>query len=428
VLNELRVENFKSLEEATISPKLITVFIGPNGGGKSSIIQALILLKQSRHQAGLQFGGPIIQFGDFYDIVARHELDRAISFSLTGTVGGPEGKRPEKTPETTFTYRLVYDKYGIARNVAELRSEQHPAIREEWVRGPSGPQRSLSLGRGFHVLYNSSPVVGTPMQFAAISPPGGVSPEEVDRTTRWIQDIFLTVIRAMEQMFFVPPNRGFDQTGYGLIPAPVTDFMSHTGTTQQSATLAGSLVYKRELVERRLSDLMALVTGVALQAPLVPGPRVVVMTSRDGFSSVIVNEGFVSNQLVMLLATLLDAPEGSLVAIEEPEIHLHPRAQASLAEALVETALLDHKQLLLTTHSEHLLVGFLTSVATGRLRPEQLALYYVDRPEFETRLKSLPVDELGRVAGGLEGFFEADVQQVQSYLQALTKKLPQRPQ
>ena len=51
--------------------------------------------------------------------------------------------------------------------------------------------------------------------------------------------------------------------------------------------------------------------------------------------------------------------------IEEPEIHLHPKAQAELAEVLTEVALEEDKQVIMTTHSEHITGRLLTLVAEG---------------------------------------------------------------
>jgi energy-coupling factor transporter ATP-binding protein EcfA2 len=393
VLTELQIENFKSLEKVAVAPKLVTVFIGPNGTGKSSIVQALALLKQSRGATGLNFSGSLFQFGDFSDVVFLHETNRPLSFSLTGTIEGISMGGAQQTSHTTYAYRLVFDRQGIVRSALELHEPSLSPLNAEWDRHQQsgGLTPVYSIGSDMGVIYEIQQKIGAPAAFRELQRPVKTPAETIDRTTAWIQDILGTVVRALGQMYFVPSNRGFDRTGYGIIPGPTTDFISSAGTTEQSATLAGSLVYKRELTEQ-LSDLMRRVTGVGIQVELMPGPQVTVRTSRDGFASVIVNAGFGSNQLIMLLATLLDAPKGALVAIEEPEIHLHPRAQADLAQVLVETAVQEGKQLLLTTHSEHLVIGIMTNVAAGRLAADQLALYYVDRPQFATQLKLLPVD------------------------------------
>ena len=78
-----------------------------------------------------------------------------------------------------------------------------------------------------------------------------------------------------------------------------------------------------------------------------------------------VAEGFGSNSLILLLHQLLNAKKGATVLIEEPEIHLHPKAQADLAEVLADTAKAEEKQIIMTTHSEYVAGRLLTLVAEG---------------------------------------------------------------
>ena len=80
----------------------------------------------------------------------------------------------------------------------------------------------------------------------------------------------------------------------------------------------------------------------------------------------------------------------STVLIEEPEIHLHPKAQAELAEVLAETAKAEDKQIIMTTHSEHMSLGvLLTLVAEGStVTTDDLAIYSF--PEGRERVNARP--------------------------------------
>ena len=81
----------------------------------------------------------------------------------------------------------------------------------------------------------------------------------------------------------------------------------------------------------------------------------------------------------MLLLQLVSAEKGATVMIEEPEIHLHPKAQAELAEVLTEVALEEDKQVIMTTHSEHITGRLLTLVAEGKLAPDDVAIYAFEK-------------------------------------------------
>lgn len=116
------------------------------------------------------------------------------------------------------------------------------------------------------------------------------------------------------------------------------------------------------------------------------------------------------------------APEGSSICIDDPEIHLHPKAQAELAELFIKIAKDEHKQFLATTHSEHIVFRLLTAVAEKKLDPSQLAIYYFDKTNGWTNARKLVVDDKGTLKEGLPGFFEADIGEFRKYIEAVSRK------
>src|SRR3972149_5413120 len=85
MLKKLRLTNFKAFGDPglEIEPGLITVLIGPNGTGKSSVLQALLLLKQQRLQdTRLQASGSLINFGDYRHLVHNHEANLSMTLDF----------------------------------------------------------------------------------------------------------------------------------------------------------------------------------------------------------------------------------------------------------------------------------------------------------------------------------------------------------
>ena len=63
MITNITLQNFKCFRHISVAPKLITVFIGPNGTGKSGVLQAILLLKQSRNSIDpMALNGELINF------------------------------------------------------------------------------------------------------------------------------------------------------------------------------------------------------------------------------------------------------------------------------------------------------------------------------------------------------------------------------
>ena len=134
------------------------------------------------------------------------------------------------------------------------------------------------------------------------------------------------------------------------------------------------------------------------------------------------SEGFGLNQLCFLFQQLVSARKNSLVFIEEPEIALHPAAHADVCNALIEEVDRIPKQLVITTHSEHVLLGFLEAIMEKRLNQQSLKVFYFEREDGITKVSPLKVTEKGEIIGGLKGFFEADMKHLDRFLNSMKKK------
>ena len=180
------------------------------------------------------------------------------------------------------------------------------------------------------------------------------------------------------------------------------------------------------MLENKLSTWLRRVTGVGIGADLITSsethgiPRVHLRSLTPTGEVSIAIEGHGSNMAVLLLLELAVAARDAIVMIEEPEIHLHPKAQAELASVLAEEAKAESKQLIMTTHSEHILGRLLTLVAEKKLAMDELAIYAFEKDQKGVCTASeIEVTEDGRVIGGLKDFFEADLAELDRYIRAL---------
>ncbi len=150
------------------------------------------------------------------------------------------------------------------------------------------------------------------------------------------------------------------------------------------------------------------------QVVLVPDGQSIKVQPRD------VGTGI--SQLLPVVVLALGAP-GSLVAVEQPELHLHPALQTELGDLFIESALRRSNTLLIETHSEHLILRLLRRIretAEGEpmpgipaLRPDQVAVIYVEQTEQGVNLSRLRIDETGEfIDRWPKGFFEERVDEI----------------
>ena len=103
--------------------------------------------------------------------------------------------------------------------------------------------------------------------------------------------------------------------------------------------------------------------------------------------------------------------------LQQPEVHLHPSAQASLGSFFCSAAA-SGKQLIVETHSDHLMDRVRMDVRDGasKLNPEDVSILFFERNELDVRIHSLGIDEEGNVTGAPEGYRQFFMEEVRRSL------------
>ena len=133
--------------------------------------------------------------------------------------------------------------------------------------------------------------------------------------------------------------------------------------------------------------------------------RYELIVHRDGVACNLRDVGIGVSQVLPVLVVAYFAPPGSTIVLEEPEIHLHPLAQSVLAELFVTISQQRKVQFIVETHSEHLFRRMQTLMARQEVKPDDAAMYFVDRDGKAAKLRALELDAYGRVKNWPEGFF-----------------------
>ena len=417
MLTSIRLENFKCFELLELQPRRITVLIGPNGAGKSSVLQALMFLRQSLEQNDPQWQGKFVNLVGFpqafYSGAKTDEL--AIAF---------QGERTLDDMRISFSYRAEFSDEGLLTNIGEIDwgSLRLPT---EWRKGKWQSPSQVDFD-GMNVTFHieHSPAIGNPYQSVGLAT-GGPTEEQED-AYRLKRKLINTIPDALKSWRFGPPVRGFLKSSYALTSEKLKELLPAGPYDHLSQELASTLGYDKK-GRLKTGALIERVTGVPIEYGLDEGPEATVNAiSQITHGEIpIVSEGFGTNQLTFLMYQLVKTPKGGLAGIEEPETHLHPKAIARLGDVFVEIATQERKQLLLATHSDHLLLSLLNNVAERKLAADDLAIYYFQLEEGKVAVHRQEVTDDGLVKGGLPGFFDAALEAQRRHLDAVTRHQPQ---
>jgi predicted ATPase len=140
---------------------------------------------------------------------------------------------------------------------------------------------------------------------------------------------------------------------------------------------------------------------------------IILVDPRNGLRVGPQDVGFGVSQLLPIVTELLVSRD-SLVSIEQPELHLHPRLQSELADLCIESVIRGRNQLLVETHSEHLILRLQRRIRQGAIPRELVSVLYVDPTSSgAARVEELRMDESGEfIDEWPEGFFEERFQEV----------------
>jgi len=438
-ITEISVTGFKSIRDLTnVAIRPLTLLAGANSSGKSSAMQPLLLVKQTLEASfdpgALLLDGPNVRFTSVEQALSRLSGSRgSAQFAVELTLmGGHQlrlafGREPDggvSVREMLFrsigeTIRLrpgmTHDEVVASMSDGELR-EVFGTLQEIVRKRLKGFRWATQRDRCF---LNVAPSGGTAQEQAMVqavltSLSFGLPPFSLGR-------LFLPAIKGI---IHVPGSRGNPARTYGTtavgpdFPGLFQDYVASVITQWQASE---SVLLRR--LNRRLQKLGLTsrvtprpINGTQVELCVARLPRGRGKGARDLVS--IADVGFGVSQVLPVVVSLLAARPGQLVYLEQPELHLHPRAQAALAELLAEAARRGVR-VVAETHSSLLLLAVQTLVAEGKLAADLVKLHWFERSANGcTRVRSADLDEGGSFGDWPEDFGDVELQAESRYLDA----------
>lgn len=433
----LRLQNFKAWEDTgRIRMAPLTVFFGGNSSGKTSLLQALLLLKQTAESPDRsrvvhpgERGTTPVDLGTVSEMVFRHELERWLSFMLSWDLPQPmffeDVHADTVSVGSQLTFGVRVDVTGGHPQVADYGyhlGSIDRGLTVTMVR--TGDRRGgyRLVGKGFEPVR----IAGSD---ARLPPPTrfyGFPDEAVAyyQNTGSLPGLALALERKLRSIAYLGPLRGHPERLYiwsGEEP-------SHVGWRGERAVAALLAAQGRKIsagYRKRYRPFVEVVASwlarLGLLAdfevrPIAEGRKeheVIIRTRPGGAQVNLTDVGFGVSQFLPVIVQIFYAPPGSTIILEQPEIHLHPRVQAVMADLFIEAirAREDGEdrgiQLIVESHSEHFLRRLRRRIAEEVLAPEDVALYFAEAGDEGqgSTLSELEVDAFGNIANWPEDFF-----------------------
>jgi len=351
-------------QPTTVRLAPLTLVFGPNSAGKSTLLSAIPILQQTAARPNvLTMSGDLVEGGSFRMAVHRHDESAPITLGAGWTT--PAGVRREISAE--------YGWDAQRRLAARTRTFGRDG---DW---------QADLGGGW-------PWAGA---------------EGADRLAAVREDLF----DRLERAYFVGPMRSrAERTSF--VGQAGDDYIGPAGEEMAAILHARpdmvaavndwcdrlGLGYHVRMLDPINQDLVKTAGEFAVLAlqDMRHDPPVLVSSRAVGYG--------IGQVLPIVVQSLL--ARDAMILIEQPEVHLHPRLQSAIGDLLIETVTGGRAQVLVETHSEHLVLRLLRRVREGILHPDDLAILYVDLDEQGAAfVRRLDVDDQGDLVDGWPGGF-----------------------
>ena len=421
MLRSIKFTNFKTWPQAEVEFRRVTGFFGKNSSGKTSLLQFLLLLKQTKDATdrgvSLDLNGPYASLGVFKDVIRGHDDKETIQWDLRFS---RQSRLSLINPGSRRTRYLAQSHRLRISGAVESRSGAPFSSRLRYTVGDGATfgLRQKSSGESAFELYSRLEdfsfvrTKGRPWQL-----PGPIKSYAFpDQARTYFQNAsFLSDLEAafeaqMDSIFYLGPLREYPQRDYlwarsrpvdvGLRGEKTIDAILAATAAKATRNLKSKAHHKsfQEMIAYWL-ERMGLIQSFKVEE-IAPGSnrwQAKVRVRKGGTEVMMTDVGFGVSQVLPVITLLYYVPEGSTVILEQPEIHLHPLAQAELADVILSVAQHRSVQIVLESHSEHLLLRLQRRIAEDRAKSDDVSLYFCTDRNGASVLDDLSMDLFGRI-------------------------------
>ncbi len=464
----LSLRNFRGFRKSKKIPLApLTFLVGPNSSGKSSIFDAILLLAQTHFTPSIfrtqrpRWGGPFIDLGLYTDAVNDHNLNRSIEITVRlvakhksrSTMRSPRSEEMEmcfglRTSKGDLIGRLAsisltdvisgqkismryYQSYVIIEFLNQKIRQELKGI-SPLHKGEKYPNEFYSIRAGEEYLER---IIDKVLKSEPSSPPSiKTAWRRIKDAIRYLQYWYLfnevelvasgraaprrwysvAEMAAIPRRFY-PESRVYRDVEPQMLAYPSSQgFYPHRGRRKKPSFTLKAALEKLDIASSIESSQLSPYHS-----------EIKIKDNVTGVKSNLIDVGYGTSQVIPVLRACTSPGLGPLF-VEQPEISLHPKAQATLSEILSKTSL--ERQVVVETHSVHMINRARILVAEGNLPSDHVMINFIGRTASGSQVHSIPLLENGDFATDWPvgyGFFDERYQDTMRLLN-LKNKIPKK--
>ena len=434
MITHVRMKNFKSWKdsgEVKLAP--LTGFFGTNSSGKSSLLQMLLLLKQTAERSNADevifFGGngSLVNLGSFDEVIHGHNVDEPLELGFGCKFQDPLKiriiQRPNDYPNSilvnvpSFNFKTIMKQKEGELNIEDF-SYQTSSFNLEIVPHES----TVYLGR--ERIGESSEIKNC----------YGVPASEESRFGKILKQFSSLLEKLFDHVYYLGPTRVNPRRFYhweGTHPKEIDQWGGSAIDTVLSAGIRKLKSSNKEdaaLIEDRISEWLQKME-LAHSFKVIPTKslddqnyEVRIRKSPSSAEVTLADMGYGLADVLPMLIYCYYVQEGSTLILEQPGVHLHPKVQAELADFFIDVITERKLQVLVESHSEHLLNRLQRRIAEEKIDVEKTALYFCRNDGGVSNVERLKMDDFGNISNWPENFFGNEMEDLFAMTEAQSER------
>ncbi|MDD5474772.1 MAG: ATP-binding protein [Candidatus Methanoperedens sp.] len=413
MITKITLDNFKAFKHAEIELKPITILVGPNNGGKSTLLQAIGLIQQTLRMGGpdvLKFRG-YLNLGSFDTLIHQASEKQEMHFKIEFETGKYFDINVLKNQDNNELYvkdfscnngQFEYIINDITPKIGTSKEESGYYVPKIFKFDIKATEKLDEKFKEFYENYTPTfyrnnfffiiafyeekedKMFLIPEVFESSRKPARLR-ENFFKNLRFYlnlqkisTDFFQNIKQDFQNITYIGPLRANAKRSYEK-----GDFNDVGLEGEHAVQILASNPEIREKSQGHLKN-MEIVKSVCV-SEIEENSKIFEFKLRTKITDKEVNyadTGSGTAQILPLIVQSLIKQKESLILIEQPEIHLHPKIQADLADFFVEFAS-NEKKILLETHSDYFIERIRYSIMNQTISSDDVAIYYIEQKEEE---------------------------------------------